>query len=170
MRKLNRLNLIYFCTVMCMIMVLSLKNVKAESYLEYDGKLHMKTDRVQETEDRKLKESSVTNQTEMEKNNLDLFKTKTEEKINRIVEKKENKLQEIQQYLFQLEAPKKVKTLEEKKKALFSKDYVGKMVHKNVVQSNNLEKKNNKTLIGSVLSGVIILVGSLYYTGRKVWE
>ncbi|RKC61428.1 hypothetical protein AF843_01014 [Listeria monocytogenes] len=67
--------------LLCFAFALGVLAADSDSYLENNGKMDIKTDRLQKTEEEKTKELEQMEETELDKNGIPLFTDEMDEKI-----------------------------------------------------------------------------------------
>ncbi|MBC1475252.1 type VII secretion protein EssA [Listeria grandensis] len=166
-RQIGRF-LVSACVVIGMVFAvpaLTLAAKDEDSYLGDDGKMEIKADRAAKTEEEKSA-GTDTQETEAERQGLNLFSKKNEEQDAKIKAYKEKELADLKETLFSDDS-KKIDTAKQTRASLFGKDY--EVPKATDMATDEVEKRSHT--IWWVLGGVAILVcGLLYVVVRKVWE
>ncbi|WP_088825893.1 type VII secretion protein EssA [Listeria goaensis] len=158
---------VIFSLFLLMFVSVSGATVFAENgYLENDGKMEMKADRLQKSEEEK------TQTTEQEKTMLDelglpLFTDELDKKIEQQEKEQKEKYKELQDSLF---TGKEVtnQTAKDTQKKLFEGNYALK-ADEEVVEDTKEDKTSNSMI--AIIGGIVLaLAGGIYFASRHVME
>ncbi|EUJ52904.1 type VII secretion protein EssA [Listeria fleischmannii] len=137
-----------------------------DGYLENDGKMEMKADRLQKSDEEKTQEANP-QETMLDELKLPLFTEQLDKKIEAQKKAEAEKYQKLQDQLF---TGKDVsdQTVKETKDKLFEGKYASK-TNQEVVEVEG-EKTNSKMVIAIVFGIVLALAGGIYFASRNVME
>lgn len=136
----------------------------AESYLNDNGKMEFKVDRIQQTDEEKMNEGEQ--ETELDKTEIELFNPEVEKEIAKKQKKEKKEMQELRESLF-LDT-KTNDDIKDTKESLFQKDYT--------TQMSSSETNNDQTTKGTPVSttmmvlfigGILLICSGIYVIIRK---
>ncbi|WP_410982333.1 type VII secretion protein EssA [Bacillus cereus] len=138
----------------------------ADSYLNDNGKLEFKVDRVHQ--DNQEGNEKGQQETELDKAAIQLFNEEVEKQIKEKQKKEKQEMKELNDSLFL--NTKKIDDMKDTQKSLFSKDYT---VKANSAEMDSSQSKAQEpistTLIGLIISGVIFIFVGIGIIIRKIW-
>lgn len=140
-------------------------------YLPHNGKMDLKTDRLQQTEEKKNKlQEKKQVETEFDKQGVPLFTSELQKKVESQKQAEEAVLKEIKHNLFSA-GNKTTATLTAAKNELFNEDYSSEaMVAKETIDQNKKEDGTKETMIGIIAGSIVALCAGMYVAVRNVWE
>lgn len=146
---------------------------ESDSYLENNGKLDIKTDRLQKTAEEKKKELKDTQETELDKSGLPLFTDEMDKKIKKQKAAEKAEYEKIKDSLFE-EEPTAGKTVQTTKEKLFTDSYsteADETADVKVMDSEEETQKTKQKTVGGAIAGTLIaLAGGIYVAARNVFE
>ncbi|EAF9899202.1 type VII secretion protein EssA [Listeria monocytogenes] len=143
----------------------------SDSYLENNGKMDIKTDRLQKTEEEKTKELEQMEETELDKNGIPLFTDEMDEKIA----KEKAEYDRIKDSLFEEESTSG-ETVKKTKEKLFTDEYETTAVNTETPTTtettveDETKKTKQKTVGGAIAGTLVALAGGIYVAARNVFE
>ncbi|MHC5251655.1 type VII secretion protein EssA [Listeria kieliensis] len=139
-------------------------------YLESDGSMDLKTDRLQKTDEEKQEELKKAEPTMLDQLELPLFTKDLEKKIKAQQKKDKKNFKDMQDQLF-TGKPVKDETAKTAQKELFKKTNVAQAseaeLDDQAKEEKNTESKSLFVIIGAV---VVALVGGIYFASRNIME
>ncbi|MBC2330463.1 type VII secretion protein EssA [Listeria swaminathanii] len=146
----------------------------SDSYLENSGKMDIKTDRLQKTEEEKTKELEQMEETELDKNGIPLFTDEMDEKIAKQKAAEKAEYDRIKDSLFE-EEPTAGETVEKTKAKLFTGKYETTAVNTEIAAAettveDETKKTKQKTVGGAIAGTLVALAGGIYVAARNVFE
>ncbi|HAB0010232.1 TPA_asm: type VII secretion protein EssA [Listeria monocytogenes] len=147
---------------------------ESDSYLDNSGKMDIKTDRLQKTEEEKAKELEKMEETELDKNGLPLFTDEWDEKVTKQKETEKAAYDRMKDSLFEKESTSG-QTVKSTKEKLFSGNYeTVTTTNDTTITVTNTEdetkKTTQKTVGGAVAGTLVALAGGIYVAARNVFE
>ncbi|MGG2094835.1 type VII secretion protein EssA [Bacillus sp. S13(2024)] len=138
----------------------------AESYLNDNGKMEFKLDRVEQTDEEKMNKGKQ--ETELDKAGVELFNSKVEKEIAEKQKKEKKEMQELRASLFL--NTKTNDDVKDTKESLFQKNYVVKM---SSIETES-EAATNGTPVSTTITvllimGIILICSGIYIIIRKTW-
>ncbi|MGG0184802.1 type VII secretion protein EssA [Bacillus sp. AFS018417] len=136
----------------------------AESYLNDNGKMEFKVDRIEQTDQEKMNKGEQ--ETELDKTQIELFNPEVEKEIAEKQKKEKKQMQELRESLFL--NTKTNDDIKDTKESLFQKNYA--------VQMNSSETNNNQSTTGTPISttmtvlligGILLICSGIYAIIRK---
>ncbi|MBC1544288.1 type VII secretion protein EssA [Listeria cossartiae] len=163
--------------LMCFAFAPSALAADSDSYLENSGKMDIKTDRLQKTEEEKTKELEQMEETELDKNGIPLFTAEMDEKIAKQKAAEKAEYDRIKDSLFE-EEPTSGETVKKTKAKLFTGKYATTAVNTEVAATDTAEttvedenKKTKQKTVGGAIAGTLVaLAGGIYVAARNVFE
>lgn len=157
--------------LVCFAFSPSVLAAESDSYLENSGKMDIKTDRLQKTDEEKKKELEKMEETELDKNGIPLFTDEWDKKVSKQKETEKAEYDRIKNALFEEESTsgETVKTTKEK---LFSGKYETTSNKAAMTTNTEDETKNTKqkTVGGAIAGTLLALAGGIYAAARNVFE
>ncbi|EHC0386021.1 type VII secretion protein EssA [Listeria monocytogenes] len=147
----------------------------SDSYLENNGKMDIKTDRLQKTEEEKTKELEQMEETELDKNGIPLFTDEMDEKIAKEKAAEKAEYDRIKDSLFE-EEPTSGETVKKTKEKLFTGEYETTAVNTEkpttteTTVEDETKKTKQKTVGGAIAGTLVALAGGIYVAARNVFE
>ncbi|EEO3715723.1 type VII secretion protein EssA [Listeria monocytogenes] len=147
----------------------------SDSYLENNGKMDIKTDRLQKTEEEKTKELEQMEETELDKNGIPLFTDEMDEKIAKEKAAEKAEYDRIKDSLFE-EEPTSGETVKKTKEKLFTGEYETTAVNTEtpttteITVEDETKKTKQKTVGGAIAGTLVALAGGIYVAARNVFE
>ncbi|MGG0375166.1 type VII secretion protein EssA [Bacillus toyonensis] len=141
------------------------------SYLDHNGKMDLKTDRVEQIKQGKVeKEQKGTQETELEKNVPNLFKEQTKDVIKEKQKQIEGDTKALNDFLF-VTSNKKDTTVKDRKNSLFAQHYMVRNAVKADPKNSQLETESISTqMIGILFGAVLAICCSIYIVILKIWQ
>ncbi|HDU1150905.1 TPA: type VII secretion protein EssA [Listeria monocytogenes] len=145
------------------------------SYLENNGKMDIKTDRLQKTEEEKTKELEQMEETELDKNGIPLFTDEMDEKIAKEKAAEKAEYDRIKDSLFEEESTSG-ETVKKTKEKLFTDEYETTAVNTETPTTtettveDETKKTKQKTVGGAIAGTLVALAGGIYVAARNVFE
>ncbi|EHG9404048.1 type VII secretion protein EssA [Listeria monocytogenes] len=163
-----------FLFLICFAFAPSALAAESDSYLENSGKMEIKTDRLQKTNEEKTKELENMEETELDKQGIPLFTDEMDKKIAKQKAAEKAEYDRIKDALFQ-KAPSAGETVKTTKAKLFTGDYkTAEVATDTATSETNVEDENKKTkqkTIGGAIAGILVaLAGGIYVAARNVFE
>ncbi|MBC2061966.1 type VII secretion protein EssA [Listeria marthii] len=163
--------------LMCFAFAPSALAADSDSYLENSGKMDIKTDRLQKTEEEKTKELEQMEETELDKNGIPLFTAEMDEKIAKQKAAEKAEYDRIKDSLFE-EEPTSGETVKKTKAKLFTGKYATTAVNMEAATTDTTDttvedetKKTKQKTVGGVIAGTLVaLAGGIYVAARNVFE
>ncbi|MDM5188341.1 type VII secretion protein EssA [Bacillus sp. DX4.1] len=138
----------------------------ADSYLDDDGKIEFKVDRVEQTDQEINKKGQQ--ETELDKAAIELFNPTVEKEIDEKQKKEKKEMKELNDSLF-LDT-KKVNDVKEAKKSLFDKNYIVKESSGEIDSNQSTSGESiSKTMTGLFIGGIVFICIGIYIILRKTW-
>ncbi|HAA6287046.1 TPA_asm: type VII secretion protein EssA [Listeria monocytogenes] len=147
----------------------------SDSYLENNGKMDIKTDRLQKTEEEKTKELEQMEETELDKNGIPLFTDEMDEKIAKEKAAEKAEYDRIKDSLFEEESTSG-ETVKKTKEKLFTDEYETTAVNTETPTTtettveDETKKTKQKTVGGAIAGTLVALAGGIYVAARNVFE
>ncbi|HAC4887090.1 TPA_asm: type VII secretion protein EssA [Listeria monocytogenes] len=147
----------------------------SDSYLENNGKMDIKTDRLQKTEEEKTKELEQMEETELDKNGIPLFTDEMDEKIAKEKAAEKAEYDRIKDSLFEEESTSG-ETVKKTKEKLFTGEYETTDVNTETptitetTVEDETKKTKQKTVGGAIAGTLVALAGGIYVAARNVFE
>ncbi|EGP8883312.1 type VII secretion protein EssA [Listeria monocytogenes] len=147
----------------------------SDSYLENNGKMDIKTDRLQKTEEEKTKELEQMEETELDKNGIPLFTDEMDEKIAKEKAAEKAEYDRIKDSLFEEESTSG-ETVKKTKEKLFTGKYETTAVNTETptitetTVEDETKKTKQKTVGGAIAGTLVALAGGIYVAARNVFE
>lgn len=147
----------------------------SDSYLENNGKMDIKTDRLQKTEEEKTKELEQMEETELDKNGIPLFTDEMDEKIAKEKAAEKAEYDRIKDSLFEEESTSG-ETVKKTKEKLFTGKYETTAVNTETPTTtetpveDETKKTKQKTVGGAIAGTLVALAGGIYMAARNVFE
>lgn len=156
-----------------LLLILTPVSIHAEtdSYLEHNGKMDLKTDRVEQTNQEKIEKEQKENQeTELDKYAPGLFKEQTKDAIKEKQKQIEGDTKYLNDSLF-VTSNKKDTTVKDKQNRLFAQDYTVSTAV-NASQNKNQQETDpiSKQMIGILATVVLAICCGIYVVIRKIWR
>jgi len=141
------------------------------SYLDHNGKMDLKTDRVEQMQQEKVeKEQKEPQETELEKHAPDLFKEQTKDVIKEKQKQIEGETKALNDSLF-VTPDKKDTTVKDRQNSLFAQNYTVSNAVNADQNTNQLETEPISTQMIGILSGVVLAICcGIYVVIRKIWQ
>ncbi|MBC1375904.1 type VII secretion protein EssA [Listeria farberi] len=159
--------------LICFIFSPNILAAESDSYLENNGKMDIKTDRLQKTDEEKKKELEEMEETELDKNGLPLFTDEWDKKVAKQKEAEKAEYERIKDSLFE-EEPTSGETVKLTKEKLFSGNYEATSTNETTMTTTNTEDETKKTkqkTVGGAIAGTLLaLAGGIYVAARNVFE
>ncbi|MCD2247851.1 type VII secretion protein EssA [Listeria swaminathanii] len=160
--------------LLCFAFAPSALAADSDSYLENSGKMDIKTDRLQKTEEEKTKELEQMEETELDKNGIPLFTDEMDEKIAKQKAAEKAEYDRIKDSLFE-EEPTAGETVEKTKAKLFTGKYETTAVNTEIAAAettveDETKKTKQKTVGGAIAGTLVALAGGIYVAARNVFE
>lgn len=139
----------------------------SDSYLENNGKMDIKTDRLQKTEEEKTKELEQMEETELDKNGIPLFTDEMDEKIAKEKAAEKAEYDRIKDSLFEEESTSG-ETVKKTKEKLFTDEYETTAVNTETPTTtettveDETKKTKQKTVGGAIAGTLVALAGGIY--------
>ncbi|AIK38268.1 type VII secretion protein EssA [Bacillus pseudomycoides] len=160
--QLARLSFVFFL----FLFAAPLMGSAADSYLNDNGKLDFKVDRLHE--DNQERNEKGQQETELDKAAIQLFNEEVEKQINEKQKKQKKEMKELNDSLFL--NTKKIDKMKDTQKSLFSKDYNVRASSSETDHSQaKTEEPISPTLIGLIIIGVIFIFIGFGIIIRKIW-
>lgn len=146
----------------------------SDSYLENNGKMDIKTDRLQNRR-RKTKELEQMEETELDKNGIPLFTDEMDEKIAKEKAAEKAEYDRIKDSLFEEESTSG-ETVKKTKEKLFTDEYETTAVNTETPTTtettveDETKKTKQKTVGGAIAGTLVALAGGIYVAARNVFE
>ncbi len=159
-------SIIFLLLLITLISVSGATVFAKNGYLENDGKMEMKTDRLQKSDEEKKQETEQ-DETILDKLGLPLFTDELDKKIAKQEKEQKEKYEELQDSLF---TGKDLtdETAKDAQKTLFNDDYV--VNSSQEVAQNQTDEKKSNTMIAIIAGVVVALAGGIYFVSRQVME
>ncbi|EGF6091128.1 type VII secretion protein EssA [Listeria monocytogenes] len=147
----------------------------SDSYVENNGKMDIKTDRLQKTEEEKTKELEQMEETELDKNGIPLFTDEMDEKIAKEKAAEKAEYDRIKDSLFEEESTSG-ETVKKTKEKLFTDEYETTAVNTETPTTtettveDETKKTKQKTVGGAIAGTLVALAGGIYVAARNVFE
>ncbi|MBC1643156.1 type VII secretion protein EssA [Listeria welshimeri] len=157
--------------LVCFAFSPSVLAAESDSYLENSGKMDIKTDRLQKTDEEKKKELEKMEETELDKNGIPLFTDEWDKKVSKQKETEKAEYDRIKNALFE-EEPTSGETVKTTKEKLFSGKYET-TSNKTAMTTNTEDETKNtkqKTVGGAIAGTLLALAGGIYAAARNVFE
>ncbi|MBC1289240.1 type VII secretion protein EssA [Listeria welshimeri] len=157
--------------LVCFAFSPSVLAAESDSYLENSGKMDIKTDRLQKTDEEKKKELEKMEETELDKNGIPLFTDEWDKKVSKQKETEKAEYDRIKNALFE-EEPTSGETVKTTKEKLFSGKYETTNNKAAMTTNTEDETKNTKqkTVGGAIAGTLLALAGGIYAAARNVFE
>ncbi|MBC2345276.1 type VII secretion protein EssA [Listeria welshimeri] len=157
--------------LVCFAFSPSVLAAESDSYLENSGKMDIKTDRLQKTDEEKKKELEKMEETELDKNGIPLFTDEWDKKVSKQKETEKAEYDRIKNALFE-EEPTSGETVKTTKEKLFSGKYETTSNEAAMTTNTEDETKNTKqkTVGGAIAGTLLALAGGIYAAARNVFE
>lgn len=138
------------------------------SYLDHNGKMDLKTDRVEQMQQEKVEKEPQ--ETELEKHAPDLFKEQTKDVIKEKQKQIEGETKALNDSLF-VTSDKKDTTVKDRQNSLFAQNYTVSNAVNADQNTNQLETEPISTQMIGILSGVVLAICcGIYVVIRKIWQ
>ncbi|ABS21885.1 type VII secretion protein EssA [Bacillus cytotoxicus] len=138
----------------------------ADSYLNDNGKLEFKVDRVQQTNQERNEKGQQ--ETELDKSGIELFNSEVEKQMKDKQMNEQKEMKELANSLFL--NPKKIDNVKETEKQLFSKEYYVTSNGNEMDQSQtNTDSAISPVLIGLIMASIIFICVVTGIIIRKIW-
>lgn len=150
----------------CLFVALPIRGA-ADSYLDDNGKMEMKVDRVEKTDEEK--QNIEKEKTELDRQSIDLFKPATENEIKEKKKKEQEELDTLYNSLFldESKASDVTNTLE----SLFHEGYEAEQGPNEAnYDDSTTGETNGKMLAGLLIAGVVLICIGIYTILRKSWR
>lgn len=140
----------------------------SDSYLENNGKMDIKTDRLQKTEEEKTKELEQMEETELDKNGIPLFTDEMDEKIAKEKAAEKAEYDRIKDSLFEEESTSG-ETVKKTKEKLFTDEYETTAVNTETPTTtettveDETKKTKQKTVGGAIAGTLVALAGGFMW-------
>ncbi|EAD1219319.1 type VII secretion protein EssA [Listeria monocytogenes] len=160
-----------FVLLLCFAFAPGVLAADSDSYLENNGKMDIKTDRLQKTEEEKTKELEQMEETELDKNGIPLFTDEMDEKIAKQKAAEKAEYDRIKDSLFEEESTSG-ETVEKTKAKLFTGKYETTETPTTVETTieDETKKTKQKTVGGAIAGTLVALAGGIYVAARNVFE
>ncbi|TYT94950.1 type VII secretion protein EssA [Listeria monocytogenes] len=164
-----------FVLLLCFAFAPGVLAADSDSYLENNGKMDIKTDRLQKTEEEKTKELEQMEETELDKNGIPLFTDEMDEKIAKQKAAEKAEYDRIKDSLFEEESTPG-ETVEKTKAKLFTGKYEATAVttetptNVETTIEDETKKTKQKTVGGAIAGTLVALAGGIYVAARNVFE
>ncbi|EAF0351379.1 TPA: type VII secretion protein EssA [Listeria monocytogenes] len=164
-----------FVLLLCFTFAPGVLAADSDSYLENNGKMDIKTDRLQKTEEEKTKELEQMEETELDKNGIPLFTDEMDEKIAKQKAAEKAEYDRIKDSLFEEESTSG-ETVEKTKAKLFTGKYEATAVttetptNVETTIEDETKKTKQKTVGGAIAGTLVALAGGIYVAARNVFE
>ncbi|CAG9614493.1 hypothetical protein BACCIP111899_03726 [Bacillus rhizoplanae] len=136
----------------------------AESYLNDNGKMEFKVDRIEQTDQEKVNKGEQ--ETELDKAGIELFNPKVEKEIEEKQKKEKKQMQELRESLFL--NTKTNDDIKDTKESLFQKNYVAQM-SSSETNNNQTTKETpiSTTMTVLFIGGILFICSGIYIIIRK---
>ncbi|WP_238141375.1 type VII secretion protein EssA [Bacillus cereus] len=143
----------------------------AGSYLDHNGKMDLKTDRVEQIKQEIVeKEQKETQETELEKHVPGLFKEQTKDVIKEKQKQIEGETKALHDVLF-VTSDKNNTTVKDRQNSLFSQNYTVRNAVQADPKTSQLETESISTqMIGILFGAVLAICCSIYVVILKIWQ
>ncbi|EAC2401425.1 type VII secretion protein EssA [Listeria monocytogenes] len=164
-----------FVLLLCFAFAPGVLAADSDSYLENNGKMDIKTDRLQKTEEEKTKELEQMEETELDKNGIPLFTDEMDEKIAKQKAAEKAEYDRIKDSLFEEESTSG-ETVEKTKAKLFTGKYETTAVttetptNVETTIEDETKKTKQKTVGGAIAGTLVALAGGIYVAACNVFE
>ncbi|ECB9797819.1 type VII secretion protein EssA [Listeria monocytogenes] len=164
-----------FVLLLCFAFAPGVLAADSDSYLENNGKMDIKTDRLQKTEEERTKELEQMEETELDKNGIPLFTDEMDEKIAKQKAAEKAEYDRIKDSLFEEESTSG-ETVEKTKAKLFTDKYEATAVttetptNVETTIEDETKKTKQKTVGGAIAGTLVALAGGIYVAARNVFE
>ncbi|EBF5155956.1 type VII secretion protein EssA [Listeria monocytogenes] len=164
-----------FVLLLCFAFAPGVLAADSDSYLENNGKMDIKTDRLQKTEEEKTKELEQMEETELDKNGIPLFTDEMDKKIAKQKAAEKAEYDRIKDSLFEEESTSG-ETVEKTKAKLFTGKYEATAVttetptNVETTIEDETKKTKQKTVGGAIAGTLVALAGGIYVAARNVFE
>ncbi|HAO6686947.1 TPA: type VII secretion protein EssA [Listeria monocytogenes] len=161
--------------LLCFAFAPGVLSADSDSYLENNGKMDIKTDRLQKTEEEKTKELEQMEETELDKNGIPLFTDEMDEKIAKEKAAEKAEYDRIKDSLFEEESTSG-ETVKKTKEKLFTDEYETTAVNTETPTTtettveDETKKTKQKTVGGAIAGTLVALAGGIYVAARNVFE
>ncbi len=169
-----KFNIAVFIVLICFAFSPSVLAADSDSYLENSGKMDIKTDRLQKTNEEKTKELEDMEETELDKQGIPLFTDEMDEKIAKQKATEKAEYDRIKESLFE-EEPTAGETVKKTKEKLFAEEYETKAATNETtvtetITEDETKKTKQKTVGGAIAGTLLALAGGIYVAARNVFE
>ncbi|EBF5196627.1 type VII secretion protein EssA [Listeria monocytogenes] len=164
-----------FVLLLCFAFAPGVLAADSDSYLENNGKMDIKTERLQKTEEEKTKELEQMEETELDKNGIPLFTDEMDKKIAKQKAAEKAEYDRIKDSLFEEESTSG-ETVEKTKAKLFTGKYEATAVttetptNVETTIEDETKKTKQKTVGGAIAGTLVALAGGIYVAARNVFE
>ncbi|ECZ7679227.1 type VII secretion protein EssA [Listeria monocytogenes] len=170
-----KFKIVAFVLLLCFAFAPGVLAADSDSYLENNGKMDIKTDRLQKTEEEKTKELEQMEETELDKNGIPLFTDEMDKKIAKQKAAEKAEYDRIKDSLFEEESTSG-ETVEKTKAKLFTGKYEATAVttetptNVETTIEDETKKTKQKTVGGAIAGTLVALAGGIYVAARNVFE
>ncbi|EAF0291498.1 type VII secretion protein EssA [Listeria monocytogenes] len=170
-----KFKIVAFVLLLCFAFAPGVLAADSDSYLENNGKMDIKTERLQKTEEEKTKELEQMEETELDKNGIPLFTDEMDEKIAKQKAAEKAEYDRIKDSLFEEESTSG-ETVEKTRANLFTGKYETTAVTTETPTTvettieDETKKTKQKTVGGAIAGTLVALAGGIYVAARNVFE